>query len=101
MHQWLQWAELQGFRDADAEDLSQTVLLKLMRLLPGYEGREGQTFRGWLFTICRNECRDYRQRRATRALPTSDAIVDLPTKRPQASWMKPRIAVAWFIAHWN
>jgi RNA polymerase sigma factor (sigma-70 family) len=76
----LQWAELQGFQDADAEDLSQTVLVKLIRLIPGYERGEGQTFRGWLFTICRNECRDFRVRRATRALPTSDGLSDLPEK---------------------
>src|SRR5580692_8231743 len=40
----LHWAELQGFQEADAEDLSQTVLLKLIRLLPGYERREGHSF---------------------------------------------------------
>ncbi len=78
----LHWAELQGFRDADAEDLSQTVLLKLIRLLPGYERRDGQTFRGWLFTICRNECRDFRLRGATRALPASDGILDIPDHSP-------------------
>ncbi len=74
----LHWAELQGFQEADAEDLSQTVLLKLIRLLPSYERGGGQTFRGWLFTICRNECRDFRSRRATRALPTFDGISDFP-----------------------
>jgi RNA polymerase sigma factor (sigma-70 family) len=73
----LHWAELQGFQGADAEDLSQTVLLKLIRLLPGYERKEGHSFRGWLFTICRNECRDFRIRRATRALQTTDGLGDI------------------------
>ena len=79
----LRWTELQGFRGADAEDLTQTVLLKLIRLLPSYEQREGQSFRGWLFTICRNECRDFRSRRATRPLPVSDGLSDV-ADRPLA-----------------
>ena len=70
----VRWAQLQGFQGADAEDLAQTVLVKLIRLLPGYEPRDGRTFRGWLFTICRNEGRDFRVRPATRALPASDGL---------------------------
>src|SRR5436189_1411141 len=70
----MRWAHLQGFQDADAEDLVQAVLIKLIRLLPTYQRADGQTFRGWLFTICRNECRDFRTRRATRDLPTSDGL---------------------------
>ena len=70
----VRWAHLQGFRDADAEDLAQTVLVKLIRLLPGYECRDGRTFRGWLFTVCRNEGRDFRLRPATRALPGPDGL---------------------------
>ena len=70
----LRWAELQGVRGADAEDLAQAVLLKLLRLLPGYRRENGQTFRGWLFTICRNECRDFHTRRATRPLPGPDGL---------------------------
>jgi RNA polymerase sigma-70 factor (ECF subfamily) len=65
----LQWAEHQGFEAADAEDLTKTVLVKLIRRLPTYERRDGQSFRGWLFTVCRNECHDFRTRKATRALP--------------------------------
>jgi RNA polymerase sigma-70 factor, ECF subfamily len=70
----LRWASYQGFSEADAEDLTQTVLIKLIRLLPSYARREGQSFRGWLFTICKNECRDFRSRRATRALPKADGL---------------------------
>jgi RNA polymerase sigma-70 factor (ECF subfamily) len=65
----LHWAQLQGIEGADAEDLTQTVLVKLIRLLPRYERRDGETFRGWLFVICRNEAHDFRTRRATRPLP--------------------------------
>jgi len=33
----LRFVELQGFRDADAEDAAQDVLLKLVRLMPTYQ----------------------------------------------------------------
>lgn len=70
----LEWARLQGLQPADAEDLAQVVLVNLIRLLPGYEPREGKSFRGWLFTVCRNECRDFRARRTTRPLPGGDGL---------------------------
>lgn len=73
----VRWAQVQGFHAADTEDLTQSVLLKLLRLLPTYERRDGQAFRGWLFTVCRNECRDFRGRRATRPLPGSDGLADV------------------------
>lgn len=76
----LEWATAQGFQNADAEDLVQTVLIKLIRLLPTYEKREGQSFRGWLFTICRNECHNFRTRRATRSAPGfHDRLEDIPS----------------------
>ena len=73
----LNWARRQRLRDDDAEDLAQIVLLKLIRLLPKYARAEGQTFRGWLFTICRNECRDFCSRRATRDLPGTEGLSDV------------------------
>ena len=35
----MRWAQLQGLHLADAEDLAQVVLIKLIRLLPGFEHR--------------------------------------------------------------
>ncbi|WP_171470732.1 RNA polymerase sigma factor [Frigoriglobus tundricola] len=68
----LEWARARGLQSADAEDLVQTVLVKLIRRLPTYERRDGQTFRGWLFTVCRNECHNFRTRPATRPVPGTD-----------------------------
>jgi RNA polymerase sigma-70 factor (ECF subfamily) len=70
----LYWAARQGFREADAEDLVQEVLVKLVRELPAYEQREGQSFRGWLFRVTVNQCRDFRRRKATRALPGDEGL---------------------------
>jgi RNA polymerase sigma-70 factor (ECF subfamily) len=82
---FMRWAQLQGLSATDAEDLTQTVLIKLVRLLPGYERRDGGTFRGWLFAVCRNECRDFRTRRATSPLPGSDGLAAVAAPPPAAA----------------
>jgi RNA polymerase sigma-70 factor (ECF subfamily) len=74
------WARRQGFHDADAEDLTQEVLLKLFQLLPTYQRAAGQSFRGWLHKVTANQCVDFRRRKATRPLPAADGLsgVDQP-----------------------
>ena len=68
------WAARQGLRGADAEDLAQEVLVKLLRLMPDYRRGSGQSFRDWLFTVTRNQAVDHRHRRATRPLPAADGL---------------------------
>lgn len=68
------WARKQGLREADAADLVQDVLLKLVRVLPTYERQTGRTFRAWLATVTANQCRDFREKRATRDLPGPDGL---------------------------
>jgi RNA polymerase sigma-70 factor, ECF subfamily len=80
----LRWAAHQGFEAADAEDLTQTVLVKLIRRLPTYERHDGQSFRGWLFTVCRNECHDFRTHKATRPLPGADGLETVAAPRDSA-----------------
>ncbi len=73
----LHWAGRQGFQEADAADVVQEVLVKLLRALPEYHRGNGQTFRGWLSRIVVNQTKDFRRRRATRAIPHVD---DLPER---------------------
>jgi RNA polymerase sigma-70 factor (ECF subfamily) len=70
----LRWARQQGFHEADAEDLVQEVIVKLIRELPRYERGEGQSFRGWLFRVTANQGHNFRRRTATRALPGSEGL---------------------------
>src|SRR5579859_8071078 len=51
-------ARRQGLQDADAADLTQEVLRSVARAAPrfAYDPRRG-TFRGWLFTVARNQLR--------------------------------------------
>jgi RNA polymerase sigma-70 factor (ECF subfamily) len=76
----LGWAKRQGFTDADAEDLVQDVLLKLIDNFPAY--KSGGSFRGWLFRVCQNQCRDFRRRRATRALPGGEGLSGVEDESP-------------------
>ena len=76
----LEWATAQGFQSADAEDLVQIVLVKLIRVMPGYERRDGQTFRGWLFTVCRNECHNFHTRTRHAARCPEPATLCAPSR---------------------
>jgi RNA polymerase sigma-70 factor (ECF subfamily) len=68
------WARKQGLQEADAADLTQEVLVKLMDALPRYTRREGDSFRGWLYRVTANHCRDFRRRVATRAMPGANGL---------------------------
>ncbi|MDB5307935.1 MAG: polymerase sigma factor [Gemmataceae bacterium] len=80
----LTWSRRQGFQEADASDLAQDVLIKLVRLLPAYARGEGQSFRGWLFHVCRNQCRDFRRRKNTRPLPGAEGLSGVDIGSPVA-----------------
>jgi RNA polymerase sigma-70 factor, ECF subfamily len=76
------WAKQQGFQDADSADLTQEVLVKLMNELPHYARGEGQSFRGWLYRVTANQCRDFRRRKASRALPAADGLSGFDAESP-------------------
>ncbi len=54
------FARRHGLQDADAADLTQDVLRAVSRAVRDldYDARRG-SFRGWLFTVARNEFRDF------------------------------------------
>jgi RNA polymerase sigma factor (sigma-70 family) len=72
------WAKRQGFQDADADDLTHEVLIKLMGALPHYVRGEKDSFRGWLYRLTANQCRDFCRRVATRPLPGADGLSGVP-----------------------
>jgi RNA polymerase sigma factor (sigma-70 family) len=57
------WAEHQGFRGQDADDIAQEVLVTVSRKLPTYTREAGKSFRSWLYTITRHKAEDARRRR--------------------------------------
>ena len=71
------WARRAGLAPDDASDVMQDVFQSITRSLTHFRrDRPGDSFRGWLWTICRNKTRDL-QRRANKdglAIGGSDAL---------------------------
>lgn len=63
------WARRAGLRDEDAADVTQDVFRAVAIGAPHFRhGRQGDTFRGWLWTITRNKLHDFRRRHAEHPL---------------------------------
>src|SRR6476661_10207452 len=60
------WCKQWGLQDADAEDVTQEILLKLARKLRDFRYDPNSSFRGWLKTVAHHAWRDFvdSQRRA-------------------------------------
>ncbi len=56
--------------------------MKLTWELPHYSRTEGGSFRGWLFRVTSNVCRDFRQRKATRPLPPAMGLSSVSDEPP-------------------
>jgi len=59
-----EWTRRNGIGEADAEDLVQNVLVRLLKQMPAFERRNLGSFRSWLFTIARNCWHDHCRSRA-------------------------------------
>lgn len=68
-----EWCLARGLQPADAEDVTQDVLLKLARHLGTFEYNPQLTFRGWLRRVAENAVLDFlRQRKVTQNLKSDD-----------------------------
>lgn len=81
----LHWCRQQGLPcEADAEDVTQVVLLKLFRVLQTFEYDPQKGFRRYLRTIIRNEVADlFRQRQrdpAARVADTYSRLLEFPDR---------------------
>src|SRR5262249_10052889 len=54
----LRWCLGRGLQAADAEDVTQKVLIRLFRSLPQHEQDPSRTFRSWLKAVVNNAIRD-------------------------------------------
>ena len=70
------WCRRWGLQSADAEDVTQEVLLRLARRLRdfSYDPAKGR-FRGWLQTVAHNAWRDFRDARRRAGWGSADASV--------------------------
>src|SRR4051794_26507578 len=52
------WGRRWGLQEADAQDISQDVLMKLVRAMQAFRYDPAQRFRGWLKTVTHNAWQD-------------------------------------------
>lgn len=78
------WARDQGLSENEAADLTQEILLVLVRELPKfeYDSAKGK-FRYWLKTVTENKCREFHRRKRkldskTRSLVEADCSISDP-----------------------
>jgi RNA polymerase sigma factor (sigma-70 family) len=67
------FARKHGLQDADAADLTQDVLRVVAKTIQGLDyDRQRGSFRGWLFTVVRNQVRNFVKRRRPYERGTGD-----------------------------
>lgn len=57
------WCRQQGLSEHDAADVMQDVFVSVARSVASYEDRAGSSFRGWLWTITRNQIVSFLRKR--------------------------------------
>lgn len=65
-------ARRKGLQDADAADLTQSVLQSVSAAASDFEYDPQKSFRGWLFTIVRNRVTDFQRSEKRRAVAAGD-----------------------------
>jgi RNA polymerase sigma factor (sigma-70 family) len=76
------WCRQRGLQPADAEDVTQDVLLRLSRALKTFTYDPSRTFRGWLRLMTQHALSDYfteRKRRPVAAGGTDQVLAVLET----------------------
>jgi RNA polymerase sigma-70 factor (ECF subfamily) len=61
------WCRQWKLQDADAEDVTQTILVKLVRSLRTFEYDPSRSFRSWLKTVAHHAWRDFTDSRQARS----------------------------------
>jgi RNA polymerase sigma-70 factor (ECF subfamily) len=69
------WCRKRGLQDADAEDVTQNVLLKLADKMRTFVYDAHGTFRGWLKTVTQHACSDYLEARKRRPSGSGDSAI--------------------------
>ena len=68
------WCRQWKLQDADAEDVTQNILVKLAQKLPAFAYDPSRSFRGWLKTVAHHAWRDFEDSRR-HAQPAGDGRV--------------------------
>ncbi len=71
----LEWCHKWGLQEADANDVSQMVLLRLAEQIRNFEYDRAGSFQGWLRTITHHAWRDFSEARGRAGLGSGDTQV--------------------------
>ena len=72
------WCRQWKLQDADAEDVTQDILVKLTQKLRAFAYDPSRSFRGWLKTVAHHAWRDFEDsRRRARSAPDGTQVQDL------------------------
>lgn len=69
------WCRKRGLQDADAEDVTQNVLLKLADKMRSFVYDTKGSFRAWLKTLTQHACTDYLNARQRRTVGSGDSAI--------------------------
>jgi RNA polymerase sigma-70 factor (ECF subfamily) len=69
------WCRQWKLQDADAEDVTQEILVKLARKLRDFDYDPSRSFRGWLKTVAHHAWRDFADGRSRRQAASGDSEV--------------------------
>lgn len=89
------WARGCGLSEADADDVAQELLLKLLDGIRTYDPNKGK-FRNWLKVATRNTTRDFRACERRARSPATDEKLRAILARPEASEALDRLTDAMF-----
>jgi RNA polymerase sigma-70 factor (ECF subfamily) len=80
------WGRQLGLLPEDVADLVQDVFTTLVRKLPTFTYRPGQSFRGWLHTVVRNRWRDRCRRSAAAPVFQGGPLPDVEAPDPTTAF---------------
>ena len=88
------WCRRAGLSAEDAADVMQDVWAAVSVAVPRFDATAGGSFRGWLYTICRNKVIDLHRRRSGRPLAEGGStalgrLAELPDTEPDESLSDP------------
>jgi RNA polymerase sigma-70 factor (ECF subfamily) len=79
------WVRGMGLQHNDALDIVQDIFVTLVQKLPEFRHHGGRSFRGWLWTITRNKCREWGRRRRLAVVP-ANSLEELAGKDDEPFW---------------
>ncbi len=81
----MHWALQKGLQHADASDVTQQLMIRLVKRIHTYQKSEGYQFRGWLYTVFHHLYVDY-VRDQTRHIGISQQDAFLESRAPTDDW---------------